>query len=489
MILYRWVLLGYVALAFVFIGEAGISLYESNAVFSTTTLIFASGLCLYSITLLQHTRGLSRSIFLLVSIALAVGYLGRFALLTLDPSRYQYDFLVPLIDPIVRQSFLHIVLGLGALWLGLRIATRKVIVQDWSSRLSTHLMPHRHLLIVAAAITISVQMALRVFFGYQLTTTDMGYLVQVLNSSTGVLGFAIMYLAVLEWRRLRHGEKAAILLVFAGEVLSDFVSGGRGGILIPLLSLTVIVIATRPDMHIPKKVVLVVAAGALLLGPSYLESVHVVRDTVRSPGGSFFGALYEGFEPSSTFSFIDTVWEVSDRFGTIDLMLIGMAYRAPGLDLILTVGNTLKTVVNTLTPDSLISFHSVHLGKAFGVLYQGLPEDVAHSGAWSGPGILYQAFGRLDWLAFGVLGYLIGAGVQMVERRNPWFVLLALFLLLFLWHFVMSGNIDILLGGLIINAVLSFVLMLVLAMLPQRSRTPVVRTAVASSTTGQALLD
>lgn len=454
-----WVIFALLACAVVFTAQALVTgLYGADLPLNAKTLLLASGLSLLWALLIHKSEGLQRSVLLIAGIALFLSYVGRLLAITLDDRRFQYPFVVSFADSSVQHALRYLLAGTFMFWLGTKLtyALMKPRLQESrnpAERASIQIFEYRAVLLAVGLVAALFLFVLWVGFGQALTGTRAALLGHLILSTVGMCSLVLMYLAVKWWKDLGVPERFAIVAFFVLQTLAHFSVGGRSALYIPLGVWLTAVALVNPNQHIPvRSALLLVMVGALVL-PLYLYTVTVFRELVRNTGATPLSLVSQGVPLFGTSQFSPAFSLVSNSFSGLDAFIATISYSAPGVEALFSPINIIVSTITVFVPDSLVPLNSIPLGKAFGYLYQGLPTWAAHSGAWSGFGFLYMTSGVFLPLAAFLLGAAVMGLMLRFARGSLWFAGLQLLVLSFVTQFFISGNVDIIIGELVINAV------------------------------------
>jgi hypothetical protein len=446
MTLAGWIVTLLGACSLTFVAEAVAALYRINPVLSPETLLLAAAFAVVPAVLLKVSRGLVRSVFMVVAFVLLIAYVGRLLALSFAPQHFAYSHLIPFSDETIRRSLLILLPTTAAFWAGLWLFAR-VFAKNWPQSVTfSGVYRHRKAIIAISVVLAVGQLLLHTFVVSNAPATRLTFLTRIIQ--VDLMGLLLMFLWVQYWGNLARVEKAGVVAFFCIVAIAELIQGSRGFVLIVANSWVLVVALARPDLRLSFRSVLVIVMLGLAALPLYFTATNAIRDVVRAEGGRFVTDFPRILADPFWFGFRDSFWQLSNRFQLFDEATAVFSYHTALGPQLFTFSNVGQGILSGLVPSWLWQPNWVHLGQAFGYLYQGLAVGVAHSGAWSGFGTLYMLAGQYVILAGFIFGGLLAMALTWVSRVGAWGTGVLLFILLFLYVFFLSGNIDTLLGDL-----------------------------------------
>lgn len=446
MTLAGWTVLLLGACSLAFGAQALVAFSTAQTNLSAETLLLAAAFAAVPAVLLKASRGLVRSVFTVVAFVLLIAYVGRLVALTFAPQHFAYSHLISFSDETVRRSLLILLLTTAAFWAGLWLFAR-VFEKNWPQSITFSGVYRHRGAIIAIGVALAIgQLFLNTLFVTNAPATRLTFLTRILQ--VDLMGLLLMFLWVQNRAQLTRIEKTGVVAFFCIEALAELIHGSRGFVLIVVNSWVLVVALARPDLRLSFRFVLVMAVLGLAALPLYFTVTNAIRDVVRSEGARFITDFPRIFEDPFIRGFRSSFWELSTRFQSFDIATAVFSYDTALGPQLFTFSNVGNGILSGLVPNWLWQPNWIHVGQAFGYLYQGLPIGSAHSGAWSGFGTLYMLAGYYVILAGFIFGGLLVIALTWASRIGAWGTGVMLFILLFLYVFFLSGNIDTLLGDL-----------------------------------------
>jgi len=447
MTLAGWTVLLLGACSLAFGVQALVAFATAQTDLSPETLLLAAAFAAVPAVLLKASRGLVRSVFTVVAFVLLVAYVGRLLALSFAPQHFAYSHLIPFSDETIRRSLLILLPTTAAFWAGLWLFAR-VFEKNWPQSITFSGVYRHRGAIIAIGVAVAIgQLLLHTFVGSTAPVTRLTFLARVLQVE--VMGLLLMFLWVQNRAQLTQLEKAGVVAFFCIEAVAELIQGSRGFVLIVVNSWVLVVALARPDLRLSFRFVLVMVILGVVALPLYFTATNAIRDVVRAEGGRFITDFPRILVDPFWFGFRASFWQLDDRFQSFDMATAVFSYHTALGPQLFTFSNVGQGILSGLVPSWLWQPSWVHIGQAFGYLYQGLAVGVAHSGAWSGFGTLYMLAGQYVILAGFIFGGLLVMALTLASRVGAWGTGVMLFILWFVYLFFLSGNIDTLLGDLV----------------------------------------
>lgn len=446
MTLAGWIVLLLVVCSLAFGAEAVVAFASVQTLLSPGTLLLAAALAAVTAVLLKASRGLVRGVFTVVAYVLLIAYVARLLALSFAPQYFAFSHLIPFSDETVRRSLLIVFFTTAAFWAGLRLLAR-VFEKNWPQSITfSGVYRHRQALIVLGVLFVTAHLFQNAFVSVTAPASRLTFLARVFQVE--LIGLLLMFLWVRHWGDLTRVDKAGVVAFFCIEALAELIQGSRGFVLIVVNSWVLVVPLARPDLRVPIRLVLVMVVLGLAALPLYFTATNAIRDVVRAEGGRFITDFPRIFEDPFIRGFRSSFWELSNRFQSFDLATVVFSYDTALGPQLFTFSNIGNGILTGLVPTWLWQPNWIHIGQAFGYLYQGFHFGAAHSGAWSGFGTLYMLAGPYVILAGFIFGGLLAIVLTLASRVGAWGTGLMLFIMWFVFLFFLSGNVDSNLGDL-----------------------------------------
>lgn len=450
------------------------------------TAALAASYCLLFVALIVASRGYQRSVMLIAGVAVLIGYISRLIWLLYQPEVFQFQHLMVLTSEDAARALAFMTAGTLAFWLGVRFAPGSdAPLRDTAG--SGLLSCQRALILVGLGVA-AIVLVVNVTVGIRWIGGTTAFLMRFLPLD--LLSFTIMYVVVLHWGELERPLKALVVVFYAVVFVSSVSIGSRNAIvsaLMPWLAAATL----RSEVRI-RPLVMLAALPLLAALPSVLGFVSEIRTFVR--GDLATAASLPLVEVWGMFDlgFWETLQVLSNRMGSFDQLVAVLSYTPEVLHDYVTPGVVLRSLISDLLPNALYPMDVIASGQVFAVFYQGVSwEGVQyHSGSWSGFGYFYVYFGPLVGIVgLTVLGLLVTAVLpRLAEGSATLAGLASYFLYSFTFAAFVSGNMDVITSGFLIQALVFAAIMWAISTLRSREGTPA-EARFAGDGSGGILLD
>lgn len=451
----------YFGSALICIVAAQLALFGSSGWVSPATLLAGATYCVLVGVILLVLRGEAGSLTVVGALAIWLGYILRFLYMVLGGEAYRFPYSNVLIleSEYITEAFLFMGAGSLAMAFGARVAARR---SDFPRLPRGQEMLYRQRgVIISLGILITVAFwAVRLLGGVGLeagTTASHGYLTRLLP--VDALFLIMLVFMIRHWDGMSGLERWGTALYVAIYVSGQFAAGTRSALIQPFVSALLAFLLLRPWERIrPRTWVKMFVFGSILLliFPFYLAVVMYMRGLARVAD---VARAYE-MEPALLLVGLGRAYSIiSDRFPGLDNLVLVMQYEPPTLRDYLTVAISVRSAIGAIVPDRFMGELVPSTGKVFGVLYQGLPWDLQHEGAFLGFGIFYVYAGWLAPLMMAVLAGLVVVLIRTASRvplLSGWFpVYLGL---TFVWSGFISGNFDVLISVMLTQSIVVIIM-------------------------------
>lgn len=384
------------------------------------------------------------------------------------PEGFKYSRVGMVTPDLIRETlwqltFGSILLGLG-LWVGFRSFTSRLESEAGSTEKASRpfFVRASALLAVVVVVILFARAFLQLGLGLEtknVETATFGFLSQLLPD---FLLFPVVIIYLLKYRRrITRFERSIFLVTLIGMLVLSVLSGSRSGFARLALAIFIFLLVERGDFRIGAfKVAILGVIGAWLLILTF-SVAGPIRGYFAS-GGSYGLGMHQfvtaGFQRALNEEALPVLGSaVSSRVsGGMDGMLAVEQYR-PGILLdAFTPQRMAAKAAEKLIPQYNPAW-AVSTGKTIGVAYAGHSWDQRHSSNLGLFAALRMMFGSPGlYLACFVVGLFWAVYFRLVEVfQDPDFVLLLHFIgLQQVMGWVISGNLDIIIPGTIINIVL-----------------------------------
>lgn len=437
------------------------TLAVSDRIVEPEAILAGAAYALLVAVLLVLVRGEAAIAFVVAALAIWIGYVFRFLYMILAGALYRYPYsnVLALESSYVTSAFGFMALGTVAWALGATVAGQGADFVRLQPAQELLFRQRRLLIRLGIAITAAFWV-IRLVGGVGLdaeSTASHGYLTRLLP--VDAIFVMITVLIVRHWRSISSMERLGAVLYIAIYVLGQFVAGTRSAVLQPIITAAVAFALLRPRHHLSGRAWIRIGlsmAILLLVFPLYLAVTMYFRGLVRLTEIS----AIRGIEPEFLMIGIARAYTViSDRYPGLDNLVLVMQYEPPNLREYLTLPKVFLSGLGAIIPDRVLGETLPSTGKIFGVLYQGLPWDLPHEGAFLGFGIFFVYAGWLAPLLIGTLAVLTvwgmrtAAGSPLLSGWLPVYLALTL-----IWSGFLSGNFDVLISVMLTQTIVVVVL-------------------------------
>jgi hypothetical protein len=401
--------------------------------------------CFGWVTLLATAPRTFMPLLLVAGTAVWLAYVQRVLILMIDPNRFGFKTIVSLSAPTFTQAILILAVATASMLAGSWIVLRKVDVVSHARRALRHVALHRRALLVAALVSGIISLYLRFALPVVPAGASLATFLFRLAPLEALL-FLLAYMFASSETRPKLGERRLFQVLIGIVFVEGFASGKRSAFLIFFLVFGMALIWREGNPRLSLPALFIGAVTLFVVFPLFLEIISPVRDALYE-GESVASSLRTSSSTGET-GFVDATLVISDRLAGFDALVAVSGYDISQLDQYLTLSGFVRSFVTSVLPDGLLTTTGPPLGKLFGVVFQGHDWQLLHHGAWSGFGISI-AYGDGITLAAAILlawGALCGTLLRFFARRPTLAGFVPYTAQTFLFIFVVSGNIDTILG-------------------------------------------
>jgi hypothetical protein len=401
--------------------------------------------CFGWVILLGTARQSFVPVLLVAGTAVWLAYVQRALILMIDPTRFAFQTIVPLSEPTLTNSIHVLVLGTASILAGVWIVLRKVDVVSDTRRALRQMAPHRGALLMAALVSGVISLYLRFALSVVPTGASLATFLFRLASLEALLSLLAFMFASSEIKP-KLGERRLFQVLIGIVFVAGFASGKRSAFLILILIFGIAVIWRNGNPRLSLPGLFIGAATVLVIFPLFLGLVSPVRDALYA-GESVASSLRTDSSTGET-GLVDATLVISDRLAGLDALVAVRGYEINRLDQYLNLRGFVRSFATSVLPDGLLTTTGPPLGKLFAVVFQGHDWRLLHHGAWSGFGVSIAYGGGITSAAALLLvwGALCGTLLRSFARAPTFAGLVPYTAQTFLFIFVVSGNIDTILG-------------------------------------------